>query len=263
MTGVQLSDPWTARLVKGAGIHPGDLVIDIGAGSGALTAQLLSAGARVMAVELHPARAKHLQARFRDQPVVVLQVNATYLRLPRQPFRVVANPPFAVTTALLRRFLAPSSRLLSADLVLPSQGGRLVGRRPGPGGATVVPYLRSPGGETAPSRSVPPPAHRPHRCTAHRTAWAGRGRSECAAGRVARNSWVLGVRALPRCPLSGGLRLPRESRVMKRVIRRPARPPGRRPGAAPLHLVAQSAGGWRAAGRGSGRGQPGPGARPG
>lgn len=152
----QLSDPWAARLVKGAGVRPGDLVIDIGAGSSALTAQLLSAGARVMAVELHPARAKHLQARFRDQPVVVLQVDATYLRLPRQPFRVVANPPFAVTTALLRRFLAPSSRLLSADLVLPSQVAArwAAGRAPG-----APRWSRTFGARVV--RRLPPAAFRP------------------------------------------------------------------------------------------------------
>ena len=40
-----------ARLVAAAGIRPGDLVVDAGAGTGALTAPLVAAGARVVAVE--------------------------------------------------------------------------------------------------------------------------------------------------------------------------------------------------------------------
>jgi len=115
----QLADDWAERLVAAAGVQPGDLVLDIGAGTGALTAPLVRAGARVVAFELHPGRAAALRARFCDEPVKVVQADVADLRLPRRPFRVVANPPFGVTTAVLRRLLAPNSRLLSADLVLP------------------------------------------------------------------------------------------------------------------------------------------------
>jgi 23S rRNA (adenine-N6)-dimethyltransferase len=129
----QLSDPWARRLVAAAGIRPGELVVDVGAGTGALTTHLVAAGARVVAVELHPGRAHLLRTRFREAPVVVVQVDAADLRLPRHPFRVVANPPFGVTTALLRRLVSPGSRLISADLVVPAQVGAewAGGRAPG------------------------------------------------------------------------------------------------------------------------------------
>ena len=116
----QLTDGWARRLVASADIGPGDLVVDIGAGTGALTAPLVAAGARVLAVELHPGRADRLRQRFADDPVRVLQVDAADLRLPTRPFRVVANPPFAVTTAILKRLLAPGSRLEAAHLVVPA-----------------------------------------------------------------------------------------------------------------------------------------------
>lgn len=154
----QLSDPWAARLVRGAGIRRGDLVLDVGAGTGALTAHLLDAGARVVAVELHPARAQVLRNRFGDS-IVVVRTDAADLRLPRRPFRVVANPPFGVTTALLRRLLGPGSRLVTADVVVPSSAAaRWAGGR-GPGsrrwsavyGARVVRRL------PAAAFSPPPP----------------------------------------------------------------------------------------------------------
>src|SRR5438093_373729 len=93
----------------------------LSAGPGALTAPLVAAGARVVAVELHPHRAQALRERFAACAVTVVQADASDLRLPRRPFKVVANPPFAVSTAILRRLLHPTSRLVRADLVLPRQ----------------------------------------------------------------------------------------------------------------------------------------------
>ena len=111
-----------ARLVAEAGVGRGDLVLDVGAGTGALTEPLLAAGARVVAVELHPGRAAALRERFPG--AVVVRADAGDLRLPRRPFHVVANPPFARSGALLRRLLQPGGRLLSAHLVLQEQAAR-------------------------------------------------------------------------------------------------------------------------------------------
>jgi 23S rRNA (adenine-N6)-dimethyltransferase len=119
----QLDARWASRLVADAGIPPGAVVLDVGAGLGALTAPLVASGARVIAIEMHPERARHLRDRFGDA-VVVVQTDAGRLRLPRRPYHVVANPPFDVTTALLRRLLQPGSRLVSGRLVLQEQAAR-------------------------------------------------------------------------------------------------------------------------------------------
>ena len=116
----RLDPRWADRLVAAADVRPGDVVVDVGAGTGALTAALVDAGARVVAVELHPARAATLRRRFDRTQVTVVQADASDLRLPRHPFKVVANPPFAVTAALLRRVTSRPSRLQRASLVLPA-----------------------------------------------------------------------------------------------------------------------------------------------
>ena len=112
----QLADEWAARIVAEAGVRPGELVLDIGAGEGALTAHLIRAGARVVAVELHPGRAARLRRRFGD--VTVVHADVTSLRLPSRPFRVIASPPYGITASLLGLLLAPGTRLVAADLVL-------------------------------------------------------------------------------------------------------------------------------------------------
>jgi 23S rRNA (adenine-N6)-dimethyltransferase len=100
-------------------VRTGELVLDIGAGDGALVAPLVGRGARVIAFELHAERARQLRDRFGDAAVKVVQADASDLRLPRRPFRVVANPPFTITAALLRRLTSPGSRLVQADLLVP------------------------------------------------------------------------------------------------------------------------------------------------
>ena len=92
-------------------------MLDIGAGRGVITHALVRAGATVVAVERHRDRAQELRRRF-GATVSVVATDAADLRLPRQPFHVVANPPFAITSAVLRRLLQPGTRLLSAHLVL-------------------------------------------------------------------------------------------------------------------------------------------------
>ena len=137
-------------MVAAAGVRPGELVLDIGAGEGALTAHLVRAGARVVAVELHPRRAGVLRERFPG--ITVVQADAASIRLPGRPFRVVANPPYGISASLLGTLLAPGSRLVAADLVLQ----RAVVREYAAGAARRFSLTA---GLTLPRRAFLPPPH--------------------------------------------------------------------------------------------------------
>ena len=108
------------ELVRDAGILPGTLVLDLGAGGGALTRALADAGACVRAIELDPAALRQLETRFGGDPrVEVVEGDATLLPLPDEPFAVVANLPFAVGTAILRRLLGdPRVPLTQLDAIV-------------------------------------------------------------------------------------------------------------------------------------------------
>jgi 23S rRNA (adenine-N6)-dimethyltransferase len=143
-------------------VSPGDLVLDVGAGRGAITSELLRAGAHVVAVELDERRAAFLRQRFTDDRVTVVRADATDLRLPRRPFTVVANPPFGATTALLRRLTAPSSRLERASLVLPAWAASRWAAGRGTGGPRSHAALVCALGPRVPAHAFrPPPPHEP------------------------------------------------------------------------------------------------------
>ena len=106
-----------AAIVAGADISPCDLVVDIGAGTGRLTAELARAARRVVAIELDPRLAAGLRGRWPN--VHVVAGDALEAALPDEPFRVVANIPFAHTNELLHRLLDdPRLPLERADLIV-------------------------------------------------------------------------------------------------------------------------------------------------
>jgi 23S rRNA (adenine-N6)-dimethyltransferase len=113
-------------------VRPGDLVLDLGAGTGVLTAALARRGSRVLAIELDPDWARRLLDRFdQNDCVFVVQGDALAFPLPNEPFRVVANLPFGRTTESLRWLLDPESSLLRADLVVQAEVARKRARETG------------------------------------------------------------------------------------------------------------------------------------
>jgi 23S rRNA (adenine-N6)-dimethyltransferase len=110
------SSKLAAELVRAARIQRGDLVLDLGAGTGALTAALARASGRIVAVEIDPRLAAGLRQRFAR--VEVVTGDALAVALPAEPFKVVASLPFDGATAILRRLLDPRLTLESADVVV-------------------------------------------------------------------------------------------------------------------------------------------------
>jgi 23S rRNA (adenine-N6)-dimethyltransferase len=117
------SDATARRLVSLAGIRSGDLAYDLGAGTGRVTAALVEAGARVIAVERDPTLATKLAQRFVGRTVQV--VSADLLEIAPDPCgHVVANLPFNLTAATLRGLLMGGRAPASITLVLQREAAR-------------------------------------------------------------------------------------------------------------------------------------------
>jgi len=108
-----------AEIVKDAGIAPGDLVVDVGAGTGVITRALLDAGAEVVAVELDPGLAADLRRRFAPRGARVVEDDARSWTWPRDPFSVVSNLPFTGSGEILSSLLGdPTRRLEHASVIV-------------------------------------------------------------------------------------------------------------------------------------------------
>lgn len=126
-----LADPEVvADLIADLGIGPDQLIVDLGAGSGALSLPLARSGALVWAVERDPVWAERLAELLGqsglERRVRIVRADLRRLRFPSEPFRVVANPPFGLTTELLRLLLddPAGSHLTRADLILQAEVAR-------------------------------------------------------------------------------------------------------------------------------------------
>jgi 23S rRNA (adenine-N6)-dimethyltransferase len=148
------------QLVRDAHVQHGDLVVEIGAGSGMLTAALARRARRVHAIEIDPDWVATLRRRFRySRNVRVIEGDALDFELPREPFRVVANLPFSITTTLMHRLLDdPQTPLVRADLLVEWGVARKRAGRPN----TVVSAAWAPWWRFRLGRRVPRTAFRPH-----------------------------------------------------------------------------------------------------
>ena len=103
-----------------AGISRRDLVLEIGAGDGAITSTLARRAGYVIAHEIDALLAARLRERFGPlSSVLVVEGDAFAQPLPRLPFRAVSNVPFHETTRLFRLLLDdPRGALERAALIV-------------------------------------------------------------------------------------------------------------------------------------------------
>ena len=137
-----LEAAWISKLVACIRPGPGELFLEIGAGTGQLTLPLAAAGAEVVAVE----KDRRLAARLREVAPASVRVVArdvlgedlarlvaeTEPGRSRGPVRVAGNLPYNVSTPILRRLLdAQQGHACFADATLMLQrevADRVVGR---------------------------------------------------------------------------------------------------------------------------------------
>ena len=146
-------------LVDGSGVADGDLVLDIGAGNGLISQALARRGARVLAIERDPALAERLRAKFATWPsVTVVEADVLTTPLPSEPYRVVANIPFGITTKILRRLLEDAGGLTRADVIVQAEVARKRGTR---GRGTLLNACWEPWFEFGTGARIPATAFRP------------------------------------------------------------------------------------------------------
>lgn len=95
-------------LIGHSNIKKRDLVIDIGAGSGVITSALARRCKKVIAVEKDAETAKRLRenlARQNISNVEIFEGDFREMKLPDEPYKVFANPPFSLSAEVFYKLL--------------------------------------------------------------------------------------------------------------------------------------------------------------
>jgi 16S rRNA (adenine1518-N6/adenine1519-N6)-dimethyltransferase len=138
-----LIDPNLQRRIVGAlRISPGDEILEIGPGQGALTRHLVGQASRLILVELDDQLARRLQADYADRGTVtvlnrdILTVDPLTMTAHPERLKVIGNIPYNITTPIIFHFLErrprPAELLLMvqrelADRLLATPGGKTYG----------------------------------------------------------------------------------------------------------------------------------------
>jgi 16S rRNA (adenine1518-N6/adenine1519-N6)-dimethyltransferase len=126
-----------ARIMAAAQLKPGDVVLEVGPGTGALTERLVEAGANVVAVEIDRDMQPILKARLGDEITLHIgdalegkhAINAEVLDLinggaPRQGsactqlFKLIANLPYNIASPLLANLAIDQPAMVGAVVMI-------------------------------------------------------------------------------------------------------------------------------------------------
>lgn len=118
-----LDDSVYADILEAAELTNGDTVLEVGPGLGTLTARLADEVKEVIAVEVDAKLAGILSTRFKDVSNVRI-MTADILANPVEklgvgaPYKVVANIPYNITGAILKKFLSTDVKPTSMTLLV-------------------------------------------------------------------------------------------------------------------------------------------------
>src|SRR5438045_1195952 len=120
-----------ASLLTRCNIDHDDVVYEIGSGKGIITEQLARRCKHVVAIEKDPCLSALLLQQFADRPnVTIHECDFLHYHLPRKPYKVFANIPFNITTAIVTRLTAEEYPPEDAYLAMQNEAAGMIVRRP-------------------------------------------------------------------------------------------------------------------------------------
>ncbi len=112
-------------LITRSNLTEDDVVYDIGAGSGIISAALAKKVKQIVAVEYEPGAAKTLIRNMQIYPNVTVKIgDIMKLNLPTTPYKIFANIPFHLSSPIIQRFLNSPMSPEAAYLIVQKQFGR-------------------------------------------------------------------------------------------------------------------------------------------
>lgn len=111
------------ELIGHTSIKPSDLVYDIGAGSGAITAALAGKAKFVVAIEFEPLAAEKLRENIEGKypNVDIVEGDFLEMELPAKPYKIFANIPFSLSSPIIHKITEDAHPPIDAYLIVQRQ----------------------------------------------------------------------------------------------------------------------------------------------
>ena len=122
--------------MRTSGAKPGDNILEVGPGFGALTEKLLGAGANVTAIEFDHRLAEYLRGKFPGGQLRIIEKDACKVDYDAlfpvgTPFSSVANLPYAVSSVFIAKLLAQANLPARMLFMLQKEMGERLAAKPG------------------------------------------------------------------------------------------------------------------------------------
>ena len=125
------------KLAAAAELTPSDTVIEVGPGLGVLTETLVEQAGKVIAIELDARLADILKARLKDQIKLtviqddILNINPADILGKQTEYKVVANLPYYITSAVIRHFLEAPVKPTTMVIMVQKEVAQQITAQPG------------------------------------------------------------------------------------------------------------------------------------
>lgn len=162
-----MDDSVIRTMLETARLTPENTVVEVGAGIGVLTKELLKHADRVIAIEVDrrwiPLLEQYVgMEEFPPGQLTVLRANALKIAYPEEPYTIVANIPYHITSHLLRHvFLHTPRRPDSLTLLVQREVAEKICASKRGSARTILSILVELFGEPSYVRAVPPGAFLP------------------------------------------------------------------------------------------------------
>lgn len=111
------------EIVSHAKLNIHDTVLDLGAGKGAITAILSQKAKKVIAVENDRKFVEVLKEKFGHYPnTKIIHQDILKIHLPKEPFVVVSNIPYSITTPILKMLFNNPTRYFQRGIIVVEKG---------------------------------------------------------------------------------------------------------------------------------------------
>lgn len=119
------------KLINKSDISEGDLVLDIGAGEGIITREILrkvGENGKVIAVEIDRDAVSILEDLFSDYPQVdITKEDIKNYQLPQEKFKVFSNIPFNLTSEIMNKLLFTQNGFTTGNIVMQKEAAFMYG----------------------------------------------------------------------------------------------------------------------------------------